>query len=122
MSVLESSKEWSSNFEKSIKQTLPANDYTVFVYYDPDMTLTYTAGITIYSEVTGTAYFIARDNPNSNNTIIKSITFSASDNNQKITLTINQNEFTGTETQLQLRLANKENGTIYSDDWNLTYH
>lgn len=122
LSRLQSSKEWSSNFDKSIKQTLPAVGYTAFFQLNPDLTLTYTGSITIYSEVAGVVYLVARDNPNSNNTLIKNINFAASNQPQKITITINPNEFTGTETQLQLRLVNLEEGTIYSDDWNLTYN
>ena len=118
--VLESSKEWSSNFEKSIKQTLLPSNYTAFLIENINLNTTYTASVTIHSNTRGTVYFIARDQPNQHNNIIKSVPFTTT-NHTPITITIHNTEFTGTETQLQIRVVNEEEGTIYSDDWSLTY-
>jgi hypothetical protein len=118
LSVLESSKEWSSNSDKSIKQTLTTGNYTVFFHYNPDLTKSYSGSIDIKSETTGALYIVARDDINKVNTILKSVSFSTGEST--ITLNINHTEFTGAETQIQLRLASN-GGITYSDNWQLTY-
>ena len=84
------------------------------------MTLTYTASVVVHSNTGLIVYFIARDQPNSTNTIVKNSSSPATNHN-KITLKINSNEFTGTETALFFRVVNLTDSTIYTDDWTLTY-
>ena len=116
-----SSNEWSSNFEKSIKSDLSAGDYTVFFKYNLDRTKSYTGSVDVTSQCHGILYLIARDQPNSTNTILKSASFAPSTTTQTITARITSDEFTGSETQLQLRIANNTSGIIYTDNWKLLY-
>ena len=118
LSVLESSKDWSSNLDKSIKQTLSANNYTQFQTSNPPLTSTYTASVTVHSTSPGQIIFLARDTNSGTNTIVKKANFPSTDQTQ-LTLTITPNEFTGTETKLYIRTFHTEDSTIYSDDWRL---
>lgn len=121
LTSLSSSNEWSSNFEKSIKSNLSAGDYVVFFKYNLDLTYSYTASVDVTSQCNGTLYFIARDQIHANNTIVKTVSFTPSSTTQTVTARITSEEFTESETQLQVRIANSADGIIYTDNWKLLY-